>query len=43
VFEGYAAVKLMKAGFRSNNLDPNARHCMKPVTADASRAHVAAR
>ncbi|MDP1902488.1 MAG: nitrate reductase catalytic subunit NapA [Rubrivivax sp.] len=26
--EGYAAVKLMKAGFRSNNLDPNARHCM---------------
>jgi nitrate reductase NapA len=28
VFEGYAAVKLMKAGFRTNNLDPNARHCM---------------
>jgi len=28
IFEGYAAVKLMKAGFRSNNLDPNARHCM---------------
>ncbi|MBV1907689.1 MAG: molybdopterin-dependent oxidoreductase, partial [Kangiellaceae bacterium] len=28
VQEGYAAVKLMKAGFRSNNLDPNARHCM---------------
>ncbi|WP_430469427.1 nitrate reductase catalytic subunit NapA [Thalassospira lucentensis] len=28
VFEGYAASKLMKAGFRSNNLDPNARHCM---------------
>ncbi len=26
--EGYAAVKLLKAGFRSNNLDPNARHCM---------------
>ena len=26
--EGYAATKLMKAGFRSNNLDPNARHCM---------------
>jgi len=26
--EGYAAVKLMKAGFRSNNLEPNARHCM---------------
>ena len=28
VFEGYAATKLMRAGFRSNNLDPNARHCM---------------
>ncbi len=28
VWEGYAAAKLFKAGFRSNNLDPNARHCM---------------
>ncbi|MGO4703096.1 nitrate reductase catalytic subunit NapA [Dyella sp. 2RAB6] len=28
IFEGYAANKLMKAGFRSNHLDPNARHCM---------------
>ncbi|HEX8989525.1 MAG TPA: nitrate reductase catalytic subunit NapA, partial [Rhodocyclaceae bacterium] len=28
VFEGYAAAKLMKAGLRSNSLDPNARHCM---------------
>src|SRR5688572_31756296 len=28
VWEGYAATKLMKAGFRSNNIDPNARHCM---------------
>ncbi len=28
VWEGYAAVKLFKAGFRSNNIDPNARHCM---------------
>jgi len=28
VLEGYAAVKLMKAGFRSNNIEPNARHCM---------------
>ena len=28
VQEGYAALKLMKAGFRSNNIDPNARHCM---------------
>jgi len=26
--EGYAAAKLMKAGFRGNNIDPNARHCM---------------
>lgn len=28
VQEGYAAVKLVKAGWRSNNIDPNARHCM---------------
>jgi len=28
IFEGYAATKLMRGGFRSNNLDPNARHCM---------------
>ncbi len=28
VLEGYAASKLYKAGFRSNNIDPNARHCM---------------
>ncbi|MCK5697818.1 MAG: nitrate reductase catalytic subunit NapA, partial [Gammaproteobacteria bacterium] len=28
VWEGYAASKMIKAGFRSNNLDPNARHCM---------------
>ncbi|WP_064603552.1 nitrate reductase catalytic subunit NapA [Photobacterium sp. J15] len=28
VYEGYAASKLMKAGFRSNNIEPNARHCM---------------
>jgi nitrate reductase NapA len=26
--EGYTMAKLMKAGFRSNNIDPNARHCM---------------
>ncbi|OGG93117.1 MAG: nitrate reductase catalytic subunit [Candidatus Lambdaproteobacteria bacterium RIFOXYD2_FULL_50_16] len=26
--EGYAANKLIKAGFRSNNIEPNARHCM---------------
>jgi nitrate reductase (cytochrome) len=28
IMEGYAAVKLAKAGWRTNNLDPNARHCM---------------
>jgi nitrate reductase NapA len=28
IMEGYAMAKLMKAGFRSNNIDPNARHCM---------------
>ncbi|WP_047396248.1 MULTISPECIES: nitrate reductase catalytic subunit NapA [Chitinibacter] len=28
IMEGYAASKFMKAGWRSNNLDPNARHCM---------------
>ena len=28
IWEGYAASKLLKAGMRSNNLDPNARHCM---------------
>ncbi|WP_422823291.1 periplasmic nitrate reductase subunit alpha [Variovorax ureilyticus] len=28
IWEGYAASKLYKAGFRSNNIDPNARHCM---------------
>ncbi len=28
MWEGYAAPKLMRGGFRSNNLDPNARHCM---------------
>ncbi len=33
IWEGYAAVKLIKAGFRSNNLDPNARHCMASAVA----------
>ena len=28
VQEGYAAQKMMKGGFRSNAIDPNARHCM---------------
>jgi nitrate reductase NapA len=31
--EGYASLKLMKAGFRSNNIDPNARHCMASAVA----------
>ncbi|MGX9352376.1 nitrate reductase catalytic subunit NapA [Shimia sp. W99] len=33
VWEGYAASKLMKGGFRSNNIDPNARHCMASAVA----------
>jgi nitrate reductase NapA len=33
VWEGYAAVKLLKAGFLSNNIDPNARHCMASAVA----------
>ena len=37
VWEGYAAVKLMKAGFRSNNIDPNARHCMASAVAGMIR------
>ena len=28
VFDGYAALKWVKAGMRSNNIDPNARLCM---------------
>jgi len=31
--EGYAAAKLIKAGFRSNNIDPNARLCMASAVA----------
>ena len=33
VQEGYAAVKLAKAGWRTNNLDPNARQCMASAVA----------
>jgi nitrate reductase NapA len=33
IWEGYAAAKLMKAGFLSNNIDPNARHCMASAVA----------
>ena len=28
IWEAYAANKLMKAGFLSNNIEPNSRHCM---------------
>ncbi len=38
VWEGYAAAKLMKAGFRTNNIDPNARHCMASAVVGFIRA-----
>ncbi len=38
VWEGYAASKLFKGGFRSNNLDPNARHCMASAVGGFMRA-----
>ncbi|WP_395017455.1 nitrate reductase catalytic subunit NapA [Dongia sp.] len=37
IWEGYAALKLMKGGFRTNNLDPNARHCMASAVAGFMR------
>ncbi|PSU35515.1 nitrate reductase catalytic subunit NapA [Photobacterium lutimaris] len=37
VWEGYAAAKLYKAGFRSNNIDPNARHCMASAVVGFAR------
>src|SRR4051794_32482070 len=37
VWEGYAASKLYKAGFRTNNIDPNARHCMASAVAGFMR------
>ncbi len=37
IWEGYAASKLFKGGFRSNNLDPNARHCMASAVAGFMR------
>ena len=37
IWEGYAANKLYKAGFRSNNIDPNARHCMASAAAGFMR------
>ena len=38
IWEGYAASKLMRGGFRSNNLDPNARHCMASAAVTFIRA-----
>ncbi|MBI3772093.1 MAG: nitrate reductase catalytic subunit NapA [Gammaproteobacteria bacterium] len=38
IWEGYAASKLYKAGFRSNNIDPNARHCMASAVGGFLRA-----
>ncbi len=38
IWEGYAASKLMRAGFRTNNLDPNARHCMASAAVTFIRA-----
>lgn len=38
IWEGYAASKLYKAGFRSNHIDPNARHCMASAVGAFMRA-----
>ena len=38
VWEGYAATKLMKAGFRSDNIEPNAHQCMASAIAGFMRA-----
>ncbi|MCP3867652.1 MAG: nitrate reductase catalytic subunit NapA [Gammaproteobacteria bacterium] len=38
IWDGYAAAKFMKAGLRSNNLDPNARHCMASAVGAFMRA-----
>ena len=38
VWEGYAGAKLFKAGFRTNNIDPNARHCMASAVGGFMRA-----
>jgi nitrate reductase (cytochrome) len=37
IWEGYAAAKMFKAGFRTNNIDPNARHCMASAVAGFMR------
>lgn len=33
IWEGYAAAKLFKGGIGSNNIEPNARHCMASAVA----------
>ncbi len=38
IWEGYAGAKLFKAGFRTNNIDPNARHCMASAVGGFIRA-----
>jgi len=38
IWEGYAATKFMRAGLRSNNIDPNARHCMATAAVSFIRA-----
>ncbi len=38
IWEGVAGVKFMKAGLRSNNIDPNARHCMASAVAAFMRS-----
>ncbi|STY60112.1 Periplasmic nitrate reductase precursor [Mannheimia haemolytica] len=40
IFEGYAKVKLWKGGFRSNTIDPNARHCMASAAVAFMRTFV---
>jgi nitrate reductase NapA len=37
IWEGVAGAKFMKAGLRSNNIDPNARHCMASAVAGFMR------
>ncbi len=37
IWEAYAAAKLMKGGLLTNNLDPNARHCMASAVAGFMR------
>ncbi|MDQ2076724.1 nitrate reductase catalytic subunit NapA [Marinimicrobium sp. ABcell2] len=37
IWEAYAAAKIFKGGLRSNNIDPNARHCMASAVAGFMR------